>query len=157
MNAAAELGIQAHALYWVVPDIHFVQDADVTVVRAMTETPYSGFKLHPRAQQWDLQDARTAALAEEVFAYTEQHGKRVLIHCGDDPCESPRLFEPFIQKHPHVPVQLAHCRSAAETLAVCTSYSFHGIKISSAQPILSILLVRKGIGKKTEKIFSKMH
>ena len=62
LRAAKELGIQAHALYWVVPDIHFAQDAGITVARVMEETPYNGFKLHPRAQQWDLQDERTAAI-----------------------------------------------------------------------------------------------
>ena len=122
LSAAKELGIQAHALYWVVPDIHFAKAAGITVARVMEEMPYAGFKLHPRAQRWDLQDARTAALAEEVFTYAEQHGKRILIHCGDDPCESPRLFEPFIQKHPSVTVQLAHCRPAAEMLAMLQAY-----------------------------------
>ena len=122
LNAAAGVGIQAHPLYWVVPDIHFTQDAGIAVARVMEETPYDGFKLHPRAQQWDLQDERTAALAEEIFAYAEQHGKRILVHCGDDPCESPRLFEPFIQKHPGITVQLAHCRPAAETLALLQAY-----------------------------------
>lgn len=122
LSAAKELGIQAHALYWFVPDIHFTKAAGITVTRVMEETPYVGFKLHPRAQQWDLQDERTAALAEEIFTYAEQHGKRILIHCGDDPCESPRLFEPFIQKHPGVTVQLAHCRPAAETLALLQAY-----------------------------------
>ena len=122
LNAAAELGIQAHALYWVVPDIHFSQTADMSIERAMTETPYEGFKIHPRAQKWDLQDARTAALAEAVFAYAGQHGKRILIHCGDDICDSPRLFEPFIQKYPRVTVQLAHCRPVADTLIMLQKY-----------------------------------
>lgn len=122
LSAAKELGIRAHALYWVVPDIHFSQTADMSIERVMTETPYAGFKLHPRAQRWDLQDARTAALAEEVFTYAEQHGKRILIHCGDDPCESPRLFEPFIKKHPSVTVQLAHCRPLQETLTMLQNY-----------------------------------
>lgn len=122
LSAAKELGIRAHALYWVVPDIHFAKAAGITVARVMEETPYEGFKIHPRAQNWDIQDARTAALAEAVFAYAERYTQRILIHCGDDPCESPLLFEPFIQKHPGVTVQLAHCRPAAETLALLQAY-----------------------------------
>ena len=122
LEAAAELGIQAHALYWVVPDIHFLQTADISIERVMTETPYEGFKIHPRAQNWDIQDARTAALAEAVFAYAERYTQRILIHCGDDTCESPLLFEPFIKKHPGVTVQLAHCRPLQETLTMLQQY-----------------------------------
>ena len=122
LSAAAELGMRAHALYWIVPDIHFAQAAGITVERAMAEIPYTGFKIHPRAQRWDLQDARTAALAEEIFNYAERHGRRILIHCGEGPCESPRLFEPFIKGHSRVIVQLAHCRPVAEILAMLQGY-----------------------------------
>lgn len=148
LNAAAELGIQLHALYWVVPDIHFAQAAGITVARAMTETPYSGFKLHPRAQQWNLQDTRTAALAEEVFAYAEHYGKRILIHCGEDPCESPRLFESLIQKHPQVTVQLAHCRPAAETLAMLQDYSNTICDIAMASAEAVSLITAAGFGER---------
>jgi len=110
LEAAAELGIQAHALYWVVPDIHFLQTADISIELAMRETPYEGFKIHPRAQNWDVQDACTAALAEAVFAYAERYAQRILIHCGDDPCESPLLFEPFIK---NIPALLCSLRIAA--------------------------------------------
>lgn len=118
LEAAEELGIQAHALYWVIPDIHFEQTENITVERVMTEIPYEGFKIHPRAQNRDLQDGRTTALAEAVFAYAERYAQRILIHCGDDQYESPLLFEPFIKKHPGVTVQLAHCRPLQETLTM---------------------------------------
>lgn len=122
LEAAVELGIQAHALYWIVPDIHFSQIASVSIEQAMTEAPYEGFKIHTRAQNWDVQDTRTAALAEAVFSYAERYAKRILIHCGDDPCESPLLFEPFIKKHPSVTVQLAHCRPLQKTLTMLQNY-----------------------------------
>ncbi len=122
LNAAEEIGMQAHALYWVVPDVHFAKSAGVTIERAMAETPYDGFKIHPRAQAWNVHDAHTASLAKSVFDYAERHGKRILIHCGEDTCDSPRLFEPFIKAHPRALVQLAHCRPVSETLTMLKNY-----------------------------------
>ena len=120
LKAAAEIGIKAHPLYWVVPAVHFAKA--VTIKQAMAETAYGGFKIHPSAQKWDLQDARTMALAEEIFSYAEAHEKRILIHCGDDEFEKPALFEPLIACHPRVTVQLAHCRPLKETLEMLKKY-----------------------------------
>ena len=120
LKAAAEIGIKAHPLYWVVPAVHFAKA--VTVKQTMAETAYDGFKIHPSAQKWDLQDARTLALAKEIFSYAEAHEKRILIHCGDDEFEKPALFEPLIACHPRVTVQLAHCRPLKETLEMLKKY-----------------------------------
>ena len=120
LKAAAEISIKAHPLYWVVPAVHFAKA--VTVKQAMSETAYDGFKIHTFAQKWDLQDARTMALAEEVFSYAESHGLFILIHCGDDDFEKPSLFEPLIARHPSVTVQLAHCRPLKETLEMLKKY-----------------------------------
>ena len=130
LNATAEIGMKAHALYWLVPDVHFALVCDVadsesaglgtTVEKAMTEIPYDGFKIHPRAQKWDLTDERTAALAEAVFSYAESHGNRILLHCDED--FTPRLFEPLIASHPKATVQLAHSRPLSDTLYMLRRY-----------------------------------
>ncbi len=120
LEEAAKVGMSAHPLYWVVPEIHF-SDA-VSVEQAMAELPYEGFKLHPRGNRWDLADSRTMALAEKVFSYAEANSLFVLIHCGPDPFELPALFEPLIAKHPSVTVQLAHCRPLKETLEMLKKY-----------------------------------
>ncbi|MCR4715469.1 MAG: amidohydrolase family protein [Treponemataceae bacterium] len=120
--AAEKLDIKAHALYWVVPEIHFSKNSDVSVAQAMSEIPYEGFKIHPRAQSWDLQDCRTAVLAEEVFSYAKQHNKHILIHCGENDFELPVKFESYIASYPEVTVQLSHCRPVAETLYMLRKY-----------------------------------
>ena len=119
---AEKLGLKVHALYWVVPEIHFSKDSDVSVAQAMSEIPYEGFKLHPRAQSCDLQDCCTAALAEEVFLYAQKHNQHILIHCGENDFELPVKFESYIASYPDVTVQLAHCRPVAETLYMLCKY-----------------------------------
>ena len=117
LSAATEIGIKAHALYWVVPDVHF---SIISIKQAMCEITYDGFKIHPRAQKWDLSDERIHALAEEVFLYAEKHDKMILIHCDED--YPPTLFEPFIKAHPASLVQLAHCRPLFDTLHMLKTY-----------------------------------
>ena len=120
LKAADETGIKAHALYWVVPDVHF--SGAITVEKAMEELNYDGFKIHPRAQDWDLGDTKNLALADKVFSYAEEHKKRILIHAGDDLFENPRVFESLISLHPSVTVQIAHCRPVSDTLYILKEY-----------------------------------
>lgn len=121
LAVAKRLGLAAHPLYWVIPEVHFSGAASVAqAMRDLSE--YEGFKLHPRGNHWDLTDGRTAALAEEVFSYAETHGLLILIHCGDDDFEKPALFEPFIARHPSVTVQLAHTRPLDQTLSLLRAY-----------------------------------
>ena len=120
LSCAGKTGVRVHPLYWVIPEVHFSGAA--TVAAAMAELPYEGFKLHPRGNIWNLEDAKTAALAEEVFTYAEAHGLLVLIHCGVDPFELPTKFERYIAAHPHVTVQLAHTRPQEETLYMLRTY-----------------------------------
>ncbi|MBQ3825465.1 MAG: amidohydrolase family protein [Spirochaetaceae bacterium] len=117
LSAAEEISIKAHALYWVVPDVHF---SIISIKQAMCEIAYDGFKIHPRAQKWDLSDERIHALAEEVFLYAEKHDKMILIHCDED--YPPTLFEPFIKAHPDSLVQMAHCRPLFDTLEMLKTY-----------------------------------
>ena len=117
LSAAAEIGIKAHALYWVVPDVRF---SGISTEQAMGEIAYDGFKIHPRAQKWDFGDERIRSLAEEVFSYAEKHHKMILIHCDED--YTPTLFEPFIKAHPASLVQMAHCRPICETLYMLQNY-----------------------------------
>lgn len=117
LSAAAEIGIKAHALYWVVPDVRF---SSISTEQAMGEIAYDGFKIHPRAQKWDLGDERIRSLAEEIFLYAEKHHKMILIHCDED--YPPTLFEPFIKAHPASLVQMAHCRPICETLHMLKTY-----------------------------------
>lgn len=122
LKTAEKINLKAHALYWVVPEIHKSRLANVTIEKAMAELPYEGFKIHPRGNIWDLNDEKTVALANEVFDYAEKHNLMILIHCGPDDCELPEKFEPFIASHPIVNVQLAHTRPLKNTLKMLKKY-----------------------------------
>lgn len=130
LRAAKEIGVTAHALYWVVPEIHFSNATSTS--RAIKEIPYEGFKIHPFAQKWDLKDERTANLAERIFCLADKNKMRVLIHCGSDAFMSPRLFEQFIARYPSVQVQLAHCRPADDIIYMMQKYKNVSADISMA-------------------------
>lgn len=120
LETAKEIGAKAHALYWVIPEVHF--SGVVSVEKAMSELPYEGFKIHTRGNRWDLQDEKNAALTEEVFSYAEKHNVFVLIHCGADDFEKPSLFESYIARHSKATVQLAHSRPLEDTLYMLRKY-----------------------------------
>ena len=120
LSAADKIGIKAHPLYWVVPEIHFSGVA--TVADAMESLPYEGFKIHPRGNPWNLNDSKTVALAEEVFFYAETHRLLTLIHCGTDEFELPTKFELYIAASPHATIQIAHSRPLKETLYMLRKY-----------------------------------
>lgn len=121
LACAKEIGIKAHALYWCVPDMH--KALGVSVSDVMRNLPYEGFKIHPFAQIWNMDDSFAFSLAEEIFSYAEKRKMRILIHCGEDAVCSPRLFERQIAEHPNVVVQLAHSRPADDILYMLTNYS----------------------------------
>lgn len=121
MVSAEKIGIKAHPLYWVVPEIHF--SGAISIEQAMKELPYEGFKIHPRGNIWDLQNIETVKLSEEVFEYADLHNQQVLIHCGEDDFEQPDKFEFFIKHHKNCIVQLAHCRPIDKTIYMLKKYS----------------------------------
>lgn len=118
-----KINLKVVPLYWVIPEVHFSETANISIEKVMKEVPYKGFKLHPRGNHWDLTDKKTFNLAENVFSYANKHNLHILIHCGDDDFENPRLFEVFIAKYPNVKVQLAHCKPLEDTLYMLEKYS----------------------------------
>ena len=122
LDNAKVLNLKAHPLFWVVPELHKSKDVNISLEEAMSSLPYEGFKLHPRGNEWDLEDKGTLQLTEDVFSYAEKHNLLILIHCGPDPFELPTKFESFIAKHPDVTVQLAHTRPLEETLYMLKKY-----------------------------------
>lgn len=122
LKTAEKINLNAHALYWVVPEIHKSSLANITIEKAMSELPYEGFKIHPRGNIWNLDDEKTVALANEVFTYAEKHNLMILIHCGPDEFELPNKFEQFIARYPKVLTQLAHTRPLDMTLEMLKKY-----------------------------------
>lgn len=107
LDYARTIHFKAHALYWVVPDI---VKSGISIEQAMKECPYDGFKLHPNAQEWKLDDPVTVNFTEELFSYAEKQNLRILIHTGASGDDSPKRFEHFIKAHPNCLVQLAHLK-----------------------------------------------
>ena len=122
MEYGKKIGLRAVPLYWVIPEVHFSTSANISIEKAMKEVPYKGFKLHPRGNHWDLSDEKTFELAESVFSYANENKLPILIHCGYDDFENPKLFEKFIAKSPNAKVQLAHCKPLEDTLYMLKKY-----------------------------------
>ena len=120
---AKKINLKVVPLYWVIPEVHFSEIANISIEKAMKEVPYKGFKLHTRANHWNLTDEKTFNLAEDVFSYANNHKLHILIHCGDDDFDNPTLFESFIAKYPNAKVQLAHCKPLEDTLYMLEKYS----------------------------------
>ena len=120
LECAKTLGIKAHPLYWVVPDIH---KSGIELEESLQMVDFEGFKIHPRAQNWNLENPQDYELAEKVFELAEQRNLSVVIHTGqDDAVEGPRKFEKLIARHPNCHVQLCHVKNTEESLYMLKNY-----------------------------------
>ncbi|WP_024753278.1 amidohydrolase family protein [Treponema phagedenis] len=115
---AESLSLKAHPLYWVIPELHYT---GLEVQTVLQEIPYEGFKLHPRANKWDLQNSQTRDLAHGVFKTADELKLPVLIHTGYDD-DRADLFEEFFASAPNAKIILAHCRPLETTLRLLGEY-----------------------------------
>jgi predicted TIM-barrel fold metal-dependent hydrolase len=106
-------------LFWFIPD-YIAQG--VNVETAMRDLPYRGFKLHPFAQQWDVENKNHRAALHSIFAYAGRNNLPVLIHTGESGMDSPARFEPFFAAYPDARFILAHCRPADTVIAMFRAY-----------------------------------
>ena len=122
LDYGKKINLKTVPLYWVILEIHFSKDVNISIEKAMQDIPYKGFKLHPRGNHWDLSDKKTFELAEEVFSYANENNLPILIHCGYDDFENPKFFEKLIAKYQNVKVQLAHCKPVEDTIYMLEKY-----------------------------------
>jgi predicted TIM-barrel fold metal-dependent hydrolase len=101
-------------LWYVPPYI----DEGVTIETAFRDLPYAGIKLHPRAHRWDLDNKKHQDCLHRLFAYARDKRLPVLIHTGEDDFERPAFFASFFSEYPRTVCILAHCRPAADTIAM---------------------------------------
>lgn len=119
-KTAAFLNLNSFPLYWIIPLVHrFLPE--LTLEKVMSEAPYKGFKLHPRANIWDISEPFTRALAESAFIYADQKKLPILIHTGPD-IDRADLFEPFFRLCTNGKIILAHCRPLDTTLRLLAEY-----------------------------------
>jgi predicted TIM-barrel fold metal-dependent hydrolase len=98
-------------------------DEGVSIESAFQNLPYRGIKLHPRAHCWDLTGKKHQDCLHRLFAFAQDKRLPVLIHTGVDDFERPAFFEFFFSEYPRTTCILAHCRPAADTIAMFRSHS----------------------------------
>lgn len=119
-KTAASLNLNSCPLYWIIPLVHrFLPE--LKLEKAMSEAPYKGFKLHPRANIWDISEPFTRALAESAFIYADKKKLPILIHTGYDH-DRADIFEPFFRLCTNGKIILAHCRPLDTTLRLLAEY-----------------------------------
>ena len=139
-KAANEISIIVHSLYWVVPEIVM---AGIKIEKTMKENPYEGFKIHTRAQNWDLSQPEIMKIAENVFEYADLKKLRILIHTGVDEIDNPKKFEHLIKKYPNAKIQLAHCKDLDAIDYMLKTYSNVCVDTSASNRKIVELLTEK--------------
>lgn len=104
---------------WFVPS--YAQKG-ISVNSAMQSFDYAGIKLHPYAQKWDMQNPVHKNCMEQIFSYSSEYSKYILIHCGIEECVLPSRFEIFFKEFPDSKVILAHSNPAKDVLQLIEKY-----------------------------------
>lgn len=98
---------------WFVPKY---AEQKISVKSSMQAFDYVGFKLHPFAQNWDLENPIHKKCLNDIFEYAEENQKSILIHSGTGESCNPIRFEQFFKDFPNAKVILAHS-NPPETVA----------------------------------------
>jgi predicted TIM-barrel fold metal-dependent hydrolase len=110
---------KVRALCWYIPDY---AKQGVTVKAALESLPYSGIKIHPRANSWDLSDTNMVEIANALFDYADCHELPVLIHTGYDDIDRADKFERFFAEYHRAKITLAHCRPLDTAIEMLRRY-----------------------------------
>ena len=106
LKTAKKLEFEAKPLYWVIPKRHKEGDS---IFEVMTSLPYTGFKIHPRAHNWNMNDMFTAELFTEICNYASATKLPIVIHTGESPEDNPIKFIKWFEDYPDNQFVLAHC------------------------------------------------
>ncbi|MBO7612843.1 MAG: amidohydrolase family protein [Treponema sp.] len=96
---------------WFVPSY---ADKNISVFSATKTFDYCGIKLHPAAQKWNFENPRLKKCMEEIFDWSAQNKKPVLVHSGTIPVDLPTRFSPFAIERPDSVLILAHSNPVKE-------------------------------------------
>lgn len=105
-------------LLWIVPE-YFKQGFDLD---KFGELPYCGFKIHPRAHNWDLTDTKTIDICVQIFSFSEKQKVPILIHTGEDEIDRASKFQTYFEKYRNATIVLAHGRPFEDTLIMLERY-----------------------------------
>lgn len=104
---------------WFVPSY---ADKNISVFSATKTFDYCGIKLHPAAQKWDLENPRHKKCMEEIFDWSAQNKKPVLVHSGTIPDDLPTRFSPFAIERPDSVLILAHSNPVKECAGLVNAH-----------------------------------
>ena len=95
----------------------------INIEQVIDDLPYRGFKLHPLANHWNLENPSHYKTLRKAFDCAEQNKQPVLIHTGEGNAQSPDRFQMFFGLYPAVQFILAHSRPAETTIAMLQKYN----------------------------------
>jgi len=104
---------------WFVPSY---ADKNISVFSATKTFDYCGIKLHPAAQKWDLKNPRHKKCMEEIFDWSAQNKKPVLVHSGTIPDDLPARFSSFAIERPNSVLILAHSNPVKECAELANTH-----------------------------------
>ncbi|MBR6199573.1 MAG: amidohydrolase family protein [Spirochaetales bacterium] len=84
-------------------------EQNISIKSAMESFDYCGIKLHPLAHNWDLTDSKHIESLCQIFQWSSDNNKPILLHSGDSYIENPLRFEKYYKEFPNAKVILAHC------------------------------------------------
>ena len=83
---------------------------------------YAGFKIHPFAQKWNLENPIHKKCFQDIFEYAEENQKFILIHSGLDKDCNPIRFEQYFKDYPNAKVILAHSNPEKSVCKLVNNY-----------------------------------
>jgi predicted TIM-barrel fold metal-dependent hydrolase len=108
-------------LFWSAP---YYIDQGITVKNSFNNLPYGGFKIHPRAHNWDLTDSKTVSMIHEIFDYADLKELPVLIHTGRyDKLDEANKFSQFFSGYKKAKLILAHGVPTEQVINLMLTYS----------------------------------
>lgn len=104
---------------WYIPKY---AEEGISVFSALQSFDYAGIKLHPYGQKWDFQNPVHRKSLEDIFQWSSENKKLILIHTGGEQCCRPSFFEHFFQDYPKSHPILAHSAPFYETCQMLSKF-----------------------------------
>ena len=120
VSTANKYAINFIPLYWVIPKRRLEGETIEDIVK---NSPYKGFKIHPRCGEWSENTPFVRDLFEEVCICAEKYAMPILIHTGINFVDAPDRFEEFFLKYSGVKFVLAHCKDTDKIIDLFSKYN----------------------------------
>ena len=102
-------GSGAHPFFWVTKE-YYDKDPNLKVLNSGI---WEGVKIHELETPWVR---RYSSSLDRILTLLEERDMPVQFHTGEDDGCYPREVLPFVEKHPQLRVDFAHCRPYKETV-----------------------------------------